>query len=155
MEITFRYHLDSNTVIATKFCTWHDSCAVAACANIVAIWWPVTDNSKAKFPSNLKCGQKFVSEKGPRSVNTNPIYMKTVHALVDISNSLHWFAYADYFHIQTRSTPIETNRQRWRHNLRHSAEVTNHMIIIVFRYARLDCDGNRSIHSVVSNMVIP
>ena len=32
MEISFHSHLDSNTVIATKFCTWHDSCAVVACA---------------------------------------------------------------------------------------------------------------------------
>ena len=34
MEISFHSHLDSNTVIATKFCTWHDSCAVVACAII-------------------------------------------------------------------------------------------------------------------------
>ena len=32
MEISFHSHLDSNTVIATKLCTWHDSCAVVACA---------------------------------------------------------------------------------------------------------------------------
>ena len=34
MEIVFHSHIDSNTVIATKFCTWHDSCAVVACAKI-------------------------------------------------------------------------------------------------------------------------
>ena len=34
MEISFHFHLDSNTVIATKLCTWHDSCAVVACAKI-------------------------------------------------------------------------------------------------------------------------
>ena len=34
MEISFYSHLDSITVIATKFCTWHDSCAVVACAKI-------------------------------------------------------------------------------------------------------------------------
>ena len=34
MEISFHSHLNSNTVIATKFCTWHDSCAVVACAKI-------------------------------------------------------------------------------------------------------------------------
>ena len=34
MEISFHSHLDSNIVIATKFCTWHDSCAVVACAKI-------------------------------------------------------------------------------------------------------------------------
>ena len=34
MEISFHSHLNSNTVIATKFCTWHDSCAVVACAKL-------------------------------------------------------------------------------------------------------------------------
>ena len=34
MEISFHTHLNSNTVITTKFCTWHDSCAVVACAKI-------------------------------------------------------------------------------------------------------------------------
>ena len=30
----FHSHLDSNTVITAKFCTWHDSCAVVTCAKI-------------------------------------------------------------------------------------------------------------------------
>ena len=30
MEILFWSHLDSNVVIATKFCSWHDSCTVMA-----------------------------------------------------------------------------------------------------------------------------
>ena len=34
MEISLHFHLDSNKVITTKFCTWHDSCAVVACAQI-------------------------------------------------------------------------------------------------------------------------
>ena len=34
MEISFHSHFESNRVIATKFCTWHDSCAVVACAKI-------------------------------------------------------------------------------------------------------------------------
>ena len=34
MEISFHFHLQSNRVIAIKFCTWHDSCAVVACAKI-------------------------------------------------------------------------------------------------------------------------
>ena len=34
MEISFHSHLDANTVIATKFCTCHDSCAVVTCAKI-------------------------------------------------------------------------------------------------------------------------
>ena len=31
MAISFYSHFDFNTAIATKFCTWHDSCAVVAC----------------------------------------------------------------------------------------------------------------------------
>ena len=34
MEIIFHSLLGSNTLIATKFCTWHNSCAVVACAKI-------------------------------------------------------------------------------------------------------------------------
>ena len=34
MEILFHSRFDLNTVTATKFCTWHDSCAVVACAKI-------------------------------------------------------------------------------------------------------------------------
>ena len=34
MEISFHSRLDSNTVIATKFGTWHDSCVVVACVKI-------------------------------------------------------------------------------------------------------------------------
>ena len=40
MELLFHSPLDFNTVIATKFCTWHDSCAVMAyakiCCNLMA-----------------------------------------------------------------------------------------------------------------------
>ena len=32
--ISFHSHLNSDAVIATTFCTWHDSCAVMACAKI-------------------------------------------------------------------------------------------------------------------------
>ena len=32
--ISFHFLLDFNTVIATNFCTWYDSCAVVACAKI-------------------------------------------------------------------------------------------------------------------------
>ena len=34
MEILFHSHLAFNKAIATKFCTWHDSCAVVACAKV-------------------------------------------------------------------------------------------------------------------------
>ena len=34
MGISIRSHLYSNAVIAAKFCAWHDSCAVVACAKM-------------------------------------------------------------------------------------------------------------------------
>ena len=43
METSFNSYRYSNTVVSTEFCTWHDSCAVMACAKIVAIWWPATE----------------------------------------------------------------------------------------------------------------
>ena len=43
IELSFWSHLNSNKVIPTKFCTWHDSCAVVACAKIccdlMASYW--------------------------------------------------------------------------------------------------------------------
>ena len=32
MEISFYFHPNTNEVIPLKFCTWHNSCAVVACA---------------------------------------------------------------------------------------------------------------------------
>ena len=72
MEISFHTHLDFNIVVATKFCTWHNSCAVVACAKMVAIWWPATKSQQGKFPSNLNCGQKVVSETGPYTIHHLP-----------------------------------------------------------------------------------
>ena len=37
---TFGSHPSFDTVIATKFCTWHDSCAAMACVKFVLIWTP-------------------------------------------------------------------------------------------------------------------
>ena len=34
MEISFCSYFDSNKVIATKVCTWHDSCTVVSCAKV-------------------------------------------------------------------------------------------------------------------------
>ena len=66
MEISFYCHYDSNTAIATKFCTWHDSCAGVACAKkLLRSWGQQRNYSKVKFPSNLNCRQKTVSETGP------------------------------------------------------------------------------------------
>ena len=44
MKISFHSHLDSNTVIATKFCTWHDSCVLSwHVQKFVVIGWPATE----------------------------------------------------------------------------------------------------------------
>ena len=56
MEISFHSHLDSNTVIATKFCT---------CKNLLRSDGQRRNYGEAKFTSNLNCGQKNVSEMGP------------------------------------------------------------------------------------------
>ena len=34
MQISFCCHLDFHKVIATKFCTWHNSCTILACAKM-------------------------------------------------------------------------------------------------------------------------
>ena len=40
MDILFCSHPSCSEVIAIKFCTWHDSCAVMACAKFVVVWYP-------------------------------------------------------------------------------------------------------------------
>ena len=71
MENSFHSHLDSDTVIATKFCTWHDSCAVVSlccggmCKNLLRSDGQQRNYGKAKFPSNLNCDLKNASETGP------------------------------------------------------------------------------------------
>ena len=55
---SFHSDLKSNTVIATTFCTWHDSCAVVACAKTCCdLMARKGIGSKANFPSNLNCVQ--------------------------------------------------------------------------------------------------
>ena len=75
MEISFHSHLDYNTVIATKFCTWHDICAVVARANICCdlmtrngitargsfhrIWIASKKSLVKRAPGNLKPHQEI------------------------------------------------------------------------------------------------
>ena len=80
MEILFHSHLDSNKVIAIKFCTWDDSCAVVACAKICCNLRASNGiTTFAKFQSNLNCEQKIVSETGPSTGCWNPSSWKTAH----------------------------------------------------------------------------
>ena len=66
MEIWCRSPFHSNTVIVAKFCTWHDSTAVIACAKFVAIWWPTTELQQGQASIEfMNCRQKIFSEMGP------------------------------------------------------------------------------------------
>ena len=67
MEILFHSHLDFNTVIATKFCTCHDSCCRGMCKYLLRSDGQRRSYGKANFPSNFNCEQKTVSETGPRT----------------------------------------------------------------------------------------
>ena len=58
--ISFHSHLDSNTVIATNFCTWHDSCAVVACAYFLPSDGQQRIYSKVKFLSNIRIAVKLM-----------------------------------------------------------------------------------------------
>ena len=68
MEILFCLHLYSKNVIATKFCTCHDSCAVVACAKFCSDWM-AKNFSKANFSLNLNCDGKNICEISPKSRN--------------------------------------------------------------------------------------
>ena len=62
------------------FFTWHDSCAVVACAKICCdlIASSGITARKTTFPSNLNCGQKTVSETGPWCTNVLQMCSKIV-----------------------------------------------------------------------------
>ena len=70
MEISFHSHLHSNIPIATKFFTWHDSCAVVACAKICCDLM-ASNRVMARRSSHQIwiAGKKNVSETGPRPWN--------------------------------------------------------------------------------------
>ena len=59
-------------LITMKFCTTHDSCAVVAYENFLAIW---LSHTKTNFPSNLNYDGKIIHEMGPwfdKSPNKRP-----------------------------------------------------------------------------------
>ena len=65
MEISFHSHLDSNTLIAIKFCIWRDSSVVLVCAKIAAIWWSVTEVQDGKVSVELKLWGKSLVKRIP------------------------------------------------------------------------------------------
>ena len=65
MEISFHSHLDSNTLIAIKFCIWRDSSVVLVCAKIAAIWWSVMEVQDGKVSVELKLWEKSLVKRIP------------------------------------------------------------------------------------------
>ena len=64
----FCSHPNSNEVITTKFCTWHGSCAVMACANICCDQMAMNGfTTKQMWCQIWICGWKISSEMGPWS----------------------------------------------------------------------------------------
>ena len=57
MENSVCSHLYLNTVIATKFYTWHNSCAVIACAKICCNLMASNWSTVRQIVSNLNCEQ--------------------------------------------------------------------------------------------------
>ena len=65
----FTFHLDSNTVNTTKFCTWHDSCAVVACAIISCDLMACNENTaRQSFHRIWIGGQKSLVKRAPQAL---------------------------------------------------------------------------------------
>ena len=65
-EISFHSHLDSNSVIATKFCTWHDSCAVVAFAKMCCDLMASNGiTARRRFHRILFAGKKSLVTRAP------------------------------------------------------------------------------------------
>ena len=117
MDISFHSHLDSNTVIATKFCTWHDSCAVVACAKICCDLMASNGVvARRNFDRIWIAGKKPLVKRAPVLFMTGVSFSATVFRIV----TYHVFLYI-----------LKT--LQWRHNERDG--VSNHR--------RLDCLHNR------------
>ena len=65
VEISFCSHPSYNQVIAMKFYTWHDSCAVVACAKFCSDIVPYSGVTLRLILSNLNYDGKIVYELGP------------------------------------------------------------------------------------------
>ena len=66
MKISFCSYSCCSEVITMKFCTWHDSCAVVACAKFYSDMIPYNGVTlKPIFPSNLSYDGKSHSWNGP------------------------------------------------------------------------------------------
>ena len=80
LKISFSCHPNSNNVIATKFCTWHDSCAVVACANFFNDITTKNEISEMIYSMNFNCDGKGISEISPWQ---DPISQRSSRCLDD------------------------------------------------------------------------
>ena len=84
MGISIRSHLYSNAVIAAKFCTWHDSCAVVACAKICCD--PMASNrvmARRSFHRIWIAGKKALVKRAPDQLSREYFHL---------SPATMWFA---------------------------------------------------------------
>ena len=92
MEISFHSHIDANTVIATKFCTWHDSCAVVACAKICCD--PMASNritTRRSFNRVWIAGKKLLVKRapGPYALESYLLSMEAIGLCKSLNLSQH------------------------------------------------------------------
>ena len=69
MEISFYSNRNSNKVITTKLCTWHNHCTVVGFWHVqkfVAIWWPTMELQQSEVSIEFELRAKIVIETGPR-----------------------------------------------------------------------------------------
>ena len=97
MKIAFNSHLNCNIVITTKFCTWHDSCAVMVCAkncsNLIASNGIAADR-RTKFRLYLKYDGK-ISEQGPWEFRRPGYILHIYDLIIEILEKLvlFWFLF--------------------------------------------------------------
>ena len=85
MEISFWFHIKSNKVIAIRFCSWHDRCAVVACAtfcgDLMASNWIKAKQNFYQIWTKSKTTFSEIDAMVPISWNVNPFFSTTSHQI--------------------------------------------------------------------------
>ena len=98
-KYSFHSHLDSYAVIATKFCTWHDSYAVVACAkNCCDLMASNGITRRQSFHWIWIAGKKVLVKRAPVQVmpwcqpgiKPKPMMTQITDASLDV-NQLNWY----------------------------------------------------------------
>ena len=77
MEISFSSYLNYHEVIATIFCTWHDSGSIMACAKVYHCM--ELNNSAIKFALDFNCCGEWFHEMGPRAFSSGAVMHSNLH----------------------------------------------------------------------------